>query len=841
MPGLRSSFNQSTDHSLAADEALIDEKVMPLWIDPAGAEKLAGKSPLNAAGLGFWSGAESGTCRMAPPPSASEIAQRAASFPRTLLLYDLTAQDVTDHCPQLVEPVRQWGRALHQAGVANLVAAAPVPELLESGPEPGARRHLGRDPGGLPQGAGPVRAAQAAGARCGPGMALADDPDASPWLLDAPPLGYRLTPGFTSQSLGLTGVHHWAVDHWSRNAWADVTYRSKDGQAWPGEGLLVYRVPPPGVTGVVSSMRLKWIRDGVEDYDGYRAGPGARRAGAREGAGPGGRPRLGRGDHRRRGPRGGPPPAAGGARDPLSRPRPRSTLGTCLPERAGWACSASNRAARLWELPPRRDGTGLALASRVRDPREQATKGPAWTPAAGVRSPPTTGGLLLRDAARPRGREPARPPGARALRLGADRRAVGRARDAEIELFNQGITFTVYGERGSDRADLPVRPAPADHLAAEDWAVIERGLTQRVTALNLFLHDVYHERRILATASSRPSWCFAGRHYRPRDARRRGCRATPTSHVVRHRPGPRRATASFVVLEDNLRVAVAACRYVLENRQAMMQRASRRCSREYRRPAGRRTTGQRCSRRCARWRRAGVDDPTVVLLTPGVYNSAYFEHAFLARQMGVELVEGRDLVVPRQRRLHADDRGLRRVDVIYRRVDDDFLDPLAFRADSALGVPGLFSAYRAGNVTLANALGTGVADDKAIYAYVPRIIRYYLDQEPILANVETYADDATRTRSASTCADRLGRVVVKAVGGVGRLRHADRPAQHRGGARGVPRADRWPTRATTSRSRCSRLSTAPCFIDGAIEPRHVDLRPLRALRRRDDHRCCPAG
>ena len=267
VPGLRSSFNQWTDHSLAADEALIDEKVMPLWIDPAGAEKLAGKSPLNAAGLGFWSGAESGTCRMAPPPSASEIAQRAASFPRTLLLYDLTAQDVTD-CPQLVEPVRQWGRALHQAGVANLVAAAPVPELLE---DPGQSRAPVDiwvvTPAAYHKAPDRVRAAQAAGAQVWAGMALADDPDASPWLLDAPPLGYRLTPGFTSQSLGFTGVYYWAVDHWSRNAWADVTYRSKDGQAWPGEGMLVYPGAAAGVTGVVSSMRLKWIRDGVEDYD----------------------------------------------------------------------------------------------------------------------------------------------------------------------------------------------------------------------------------------------------------------------------------------------------------------------------------------------------------------------------------------------------------------------------------------------------------------------------------------------------------------------------------------------------------------------------------------------
>src|SRR4051794_1641474 len=267
VPGLRSSVNQLTDHSLAADEALIDNKVMPLWIDPAGAEKLAGKGPLNAAGLGFWSGAEGGSCRMAPPPGASEVAQRAAAFPKDLLRYDLSAEGTAD-CPGLVEPIRQWGRALHQAGVANLVASPPVPELL-------ADDGQGRPPVDVwvvtpaeyRKAPDRVRAAQAAGAQVWAGMALADDPDVSPWLLDAPPLGYRLTPGFTSQSLGFTGLHYWAADRWSRQPWADVAYRSADGRSWPGEGVLVYPGAPAGVAGVVPSVRLKWVRDGVEDYD----------------------------------------------------------------------------------------------------------------------------------------------------------------------------------------------------------------------------------------------------------------------------------------------------------------------------------------------------------------------------------------------------------------------------------------------------------------------------------------------------------------------------------------------------------------------------------------------
>jgi uncharacterized circularly permuted ATP-grasp superfamily protein len=218
----------------------------------------------------------------------------------------------------------------------------------------------------------------------------------------------------------------------------------------------------------------------------------------------------------------------------------------------------------------------------------------------------------------------------------------------------------------------------------------------------------------------------------------------------------------------------------------------------------------------------GRGDPTIVLLTPGVYNSAYYEHAFLARQMGIELVEGRDLVVHDNVVYMRTTRGLQRVDVIYRRVDDDFLDPLAFRVDSSLGSPGLFSAYRAGNVTLANALGTGVADDKAVYAYVPAIIRYYLDQDPILANVETMLMSDELQRRHVT--DRLEQYVVKAVGesgGYGMLIGPHSSQEQRADMRRRILAD---PRNYIAQPVLS-LSTAPCFIDGAIEPRHVDLRP----------------
>jgi uncharacterized circularly permuted ATP-grasp superfamily protein len=218
----------------------------------------------------------------------------------------------------------------------------------------------------------------------------------------------------------------------------------------------------------------------------------------------------------------------------------------------------------------------------------------------------------------------------------------------------------------------------------------------------------------------------------------------------------------------------------------------------------------------------GRPDPTIVLLSPGVYNSAYFEHAFLARQMGIQLVEGRDLVVNDNIVYMRTTTGLERVDVIYRRVDDDFIDPLAFRSDSILGVPGIFNAYRAGNVTLSNAIGTGVADDKALYAYVPRIIKYYLGQDPILNNVETFL--MTEDKQRAHVLGQLEKYVVKAVGesgGYGMLIGPHSTAEQRQEFRERIEAD--PRNYIAQPT--IQLSTAPCFIDGAIEPRHIDLRP----------------
>src|SRR5499425_2570127 len=306
---------------------------------------------------------------------------------------------------------------------------------------------------------------------------------------------------------------------------------------------------------------------------------------------------------------------------------------------------------------------------------------------------------------------------------------------ADLTFLQEGITFTVYGSKeGTERIfpnDLVPRIIPA-----REWTRIEKGLTQRLTALNLFLRDIYHEGRILAEGVVPRELVYSCKHFRremrglnvPRDIYVNIC----GTDLIRLPDG------SFAVLEDNLRVP-SGVSYMLANRK-VLKRVFPTMFRDYgvwpidHYPQAllatlRSLAPQNCSY---------AQDPTTVLLTPGVSNSAYFEHTFLAQQMGIELVEGRDLLVHDNVVYMRTTAGPRRVDVIYRRVDDDFLDPLCFRPDSSLGVPGLFNASSAGNVSLANALGTGVADDKAIYAYVPEIIRYYLAQDPILPNVDTF-------------------------------------------------------------------------------------------------------
>jgi len=392
-----------------------------------------------------------------------------------------------------------------------------------------------------------------------------------------------------------------------------------------------------------------------------------------------------------------------------------------------------------------------------------------------------------------------------------------RQQAADAAFLNQGITFTVYGaEQGTERI-WPYDLLPRIVTGAE-WHTIERGLAQRLTALNHFLTDIYHEGRILAAGVVPRALVYSCRHYR---REMRGVRVPRDVYVsIVGTDLVRLDDGRFAVLEDNLRVP-SGVSYMLANRQ-VMKRVWPRLFASY----GVRSIdryGQALLATLRALAPPGRPDPTIALLTPGVYNSAYFEHAFLARQMGIELVEGRDLLVHDTVVYMRTTAGLRRVDVIYRRVDDDFLDPLSFRADSSFGVAGLLNAYRAGNVALANAIGTGVADDKALYAYVPGIIRYYLAEEPILPQVETYLlDDASQRRYVL---ERLDQLVVKAVGesgGYGMLIGPHSTAAQREEFRARIIAD---PRGYIAQPTLA-LSRAPCYVDGGVEGRHVDLRPF---------------
>jgi uncharacterized circularly permuted ATP-grasp superfamily protein len=391
-----------------------------------------------------------------------------------------------------------------------------------------------------------------------------------------------------------------------------------------------------------------------------------------------------------------------------------------------------------------------------------------------------------------------------------------RKQTADLSFLHQGITFTVYGrEEGTERI-FPHDLVPRI-LTGGEWAVIEQGLSQRITALNLFLKDIYHEQRILNDGTVPRDLVYSCRHFR---REMRGLRVPRDIYVtVVGTDLVRLPSGQFAVLEDNLRVP-SGVSYMMTSRQAM-----RRVFPELFQKCGVRPIDHYGQALLATLKTLAPErrhDPVIALLTPGVYNSAYFEHAFLARQMGIELVEGRDLAVHDNLVYMRTTAGLRRIDVIYRRLDDDFIDPLTFRKESTLGVPGLFNAYRAGNVTLANAIGTGVADDKAMYAWVPKIIRYYLDQDPILPNVETYLLNDAAQRAYVL--DRLDQLVVKAVGesgGYGMLIGPHSSAKQREEFRQRILED--PRNYIAQPTLL--LSRAPCFIDGRVEARHVDLRP----------------
>lgn len=387
---------------------------------------------------------------------------------------------------------------------------------------------------------------------------------------------------------------------------------------------------------------------------------------------------------------------------------------------------------------------------------------------------------------------------------------------AELSFLTQGITFTVYGrEEGTERI-FPYDLLPR-LITAQEWDRIERGLIQRITALNLFLRDVYSDAKILNDRVVPCDLVYSCKHYR---RQMRGLQVPRNVYIaVVGSDLLRLVSGEFVVLEDNLRVP-SGVSYMLTNRR-VMKRTFPQLFHSY----GVRPIEHYPQVLLATLRSLapeGRPEPKIVLLTPGIYNSAYFEHTYLARQMGVDLVEGRDLVTHDNIVYMRTTDGLKRVDVIYRRVDDDFSDPLIFRPDSALGCAGLFNAYRAGNVTVTNAFGTGLADDKALYAYVPDIIRYYLDEDAILPNVETLL--LTDQKARRHVLENLDKLVVKAVGesgGYGMLIGPHSTAEQREEfARQIQANPRnYIAQPTLDFSR------APCLIDNQLEPRHVDLRP----------------
>jgi uncharacterized circularly permuted ATP-grasp superfamily protein len=392
-----------------------------------------------------------------------------------------------------------------------------------------------------------------------------------------------------------------------------------------------------------------------------------------------------------------------------------------------------------------------------------------------------------------------------------------RAAAANAELYNLGITFTIYSDARTIDRILPFDVLPRV-LSAEEWRHIESGIIQRITALNLLLDDIYHDQRVLRDGVVPPELILGNRNYRPLmrgiDLPYKAYVNICGTDIVRDERG------TFLVLEDNARTP-SGVSYVVENRHMMLRAFPDLLDDIGLRPID--NYGAKLIAALQEVAPAGVADPQVVLLSPGTYNSAYFEHVFLAREMGVPLVEGPDLLVEDDRVFMRTTGGLSGVDVIYRRINDDFLDPEAFIPESMLGVPGLMRAYRAGNVALANAVGTGVADDKAVYAYMPRIIRYYLDEDPILPNVETHI--CREPKALRYTLDHLAELVVKPVGEAGgygitvgpgaNLRELDEC-----------RAKLVADPANYISQPCVNLSVAPTLVDGHIEPRHVDLRPF---------------
>jgi uncharacterized circularly permuted ATP-grasp superfamily protein len=391
-----------------------------------------------------------------------------------------------------------------------------------------------------------------------------------------------------------------------------------------------------------------------------------------------------------------------------------------------------------------------------------------------------------------------------------------RQQSAERALLHMGITFNVYGDSAGTERIFPFDLVPRI-VAAAEWAYIERGLKQRIRALNLFLDDVYHQQKIvrdgvIPAEIIRSAKCFRAPCVGMSPPRGVWCHITGTD-LVRDRDG------QIYVLEDNLRCP-SGVSYVLANR-VVMKRTFPQMFKSLRiRPVD--DYPSRLRDMLESLSPAGVDSPRVVVLTPGIYNSAYFEHSFLAQQMGVELVEGRDLIVSDGFVWMRTTKGFERVDVIYRRIDDDFLDPAMFRADSALGVPGLMDVCKAGSVALANAPGSGVADDKVVYAYVPKIVKYYLGEEIILPNVPTFicADPEDRQHVLANLPDLVVKTADES-GGYGMLigPHSTKAEQAEFARRIEADPRKYIGQPVLS------LSRVPTIIDGDFQGRHVDLRP----------------
>ncbi|BCG00485.1 hypothetical protein PPGU19_050530 [Paraburkholderia sp. PGU19] len=395
---------------------------------------------------------------------------------------------------------------------------------------------------------------------------------------------------------------------------------------------------------------------------------------------------------------------------------------------------------------------------------------------------------------------------------------VRKRAEADLLFRRVGITFAVNGDLSGTERLIPFDLIPRI-IPRGEWQTLEAGLRQRVQALNLFIHDVYHDRNIVRAGIVPADQVYTNAQYRP-EMQGVDVPLGVYAHIAGVDVVRAGENGEFYVLEDNLRVP-SGVSYMLENRKMMMRLFPELFVQNRIAPVAHYPDLLLDTLRSVA--PEGVDDPVVVVLTPGMYNSAYFEHTFLAQQMGVELVEGKDLFVDDNYVFMRTTQGPRRVDVIYRRVDDDFLDPLAFRPDSALGVPGLLTAYRAGRVALANAMGTGIADDKSIYPYVPDMIEFYLGEKPILNNVPTYQcrkpDDLAYTLA------HLPELVVKEVHGAGGYGMLVGPASTSAEIeafrqRLIEKPAGYIAQPTLA------LSACPTFVESGIAPRHIDLRPF---------------